>query len=195
MSNGSEPMRCGWATTDPLMIAYHDQEWGIPCHDEAALFERLMLESFQAGLSWSTILRKRENFRRAFDGWDAERVVAYTAADIERLMADPGIIRNRLKIEATIRNARCFLNVQQEIGSFDAYLWSFVDGAPFRQPAPAALADIPATTPLSNTLSKDLRKRGFAFVGPTMCYALMQSVGMVNDHMQGCFRAIASAHY
>lgn len=194
MSNGSEPMRCGWATTDPLMIAYHDREWGIPCHDEAALFERLMLESFQAGLSWSTILRKRENFRRAFDGWDAERVVAYTAADIERLMADPGIIRNRLKIEATIRNARCFLNVQQEIGSFDTYLWSFVGGAPFRQPAPATLADIPAQTQLSTTLSKDLRKRGFAFVGPTMCYALMQSIGMVNDHIQGCFRATASAH-
>jgi len=141
---------------------------------------------------WATILRKRENFRRAFDGWDVERVVAYTAADVERLMADAGIIRNRLKIEATIRNARCFLNVQQEMGSFDSYLWSFVSGAPLQQPVPATLADIPAQTPISNTLSKDLRKRGFAFVGPTMCYALMQSIGMVNDHIQGCFRAQVS---
>ncbi|HJZ47075.1 MAG TPA: DNA-3-methyladenine glycosylase I [Roseiflexaceae bacterium] len=189
MSNDTEFMRCGWATTDPLMVAYHDQEWGIPCHDEAALFERLMLESFQAGLSWVTILRKRENFRRAFDGWDVERVAAYTAADVERLMADTGIIRNRLKIEATIRNARCFLNVQREIGTFDRYLWSFVDGAPLQQPPPATLAAIPAQTPLSIRLSKDLRKHGFAFVGPTMCYALMQSVGMVNDHIAGCFRA------
>ena len=189
MSPASELTRCGWAATDPLMIAYHDDEWGMPCHDEAALFERLMLESFQAGLSWATILRKRENFRRAFDGWDAERVGAYAAVDVERLMGDAGIVRNRLKIEAAIRNARCFLNVQQDLGSFDSYLWSFVDGAPLRQPAPASLADIPAQTPLSVKLSKDLRKRGFAFVGPTMCYALMQSVGMVNDHVQGCFRS------
>jgi DNA-3-methyladenine glycosylase I len=189
MSNDNELMRCGWATTDPLMIAYHDQEWGIPCHDEIALFERLMLESFQAGLSWATILRKRENFRQAFDGWDVERIVAYTPADVERLIADTGIIRNRLKIEATIRNARCFLNVQQEIGSFDRYLWSFVGGAPLQQPSPPDLATIPAETPISNTLSKDLRKRGFSFVGPTICYALMQSIGMVNDHIQSCFRA------
>jgi DNA-3-methyladenine glycosylase I len=189
MSSGNQPVRCGWASTDPLMIAYHDQEWGVPCHDDAALFERLMLECFQAGLSWATILRKRENFRRAFDDWAAERVASYTSADIERLMADPGIVRNRLKIGAAIRNAQGFLAVQQEQGSFDQYLWSFVGGAPFRSPAPRSLADIPAQTPLAATLSKDLRKRGFTFVGPTICYALMQSVGMVNDHIQDCFRA------
>jgi DNA-3-methyladenine glycosylase I len=189
MSIGGEPNRCGWAATDPLMVAYHDEEWGTPCHDDAALFERLMLESFQAGLSWATILRKRGNFQRAFDNWEAERIAAYTPAHVERLMADTGIIRNRLKIEATIRNARCFLSVQQEIGSFDRYLWSFVGGAPLQQPPPLSLAAIPAQTPVSNLLSKDLRSRGFAFVGPTICYALMQSVGMVNDHIQICFRA------
>ena len=189
MSNDNQPVRCGWSTADPLMIAYHDQEWGVPCHDEAALFERLMLESFQAGLSWATILRKRQNFRRAFDDWAAERVATYGATDVERLMGDPGIVRNRLKIEAAIRNARSFLAVQQEIGSFDGYLWSFVGGAPLWQPAPRSLADIPAQTPIAVALSKDLRTRGFTFVGPTICYALMQSVGMVNDHVQGCFRA------
>jgi DNA-3-methyladenine glycosylase I len=189
MSSGNPPVRCGWSSTDPLMIAYHDQEWGVPCHDDAALFERLMLEGFQAGLSWATILRKRENFRRAFDDWAAERIASYSSADIERLMGDPGIVRNRLKIEAAIRNAQRFLEVQQEVGSFDQYLWSFVGGAPLQQPAPRTLADIPAQTPVAVTLSKDLRKRGFTFVGPTICYALMQSVGMVNDHVQDCFRA------
>src|SRR5215831_8791790 len=189
MSSGTEPMRCGWATTDSLMIAYHDEEWGSPCHDDSQLFERLVLESFQAGLSWVTILRKRENFRRAFEGWDIERIAAYTPADVERLMGDMGIVRNRQKIDATIRNAQACLNVQREIGSFDRYLWSFVGGAPLQRPSPLTLAAIPAQTPESATLSKDLRRRGFAFVGPTICYALMQSVGMVNDHVQGCFRA------
>lgn len=181
--------RCGWTRTDPLMIAYHDEEWGMPCHDDHALFERLILESFQAGLSWATILRKREHFRRAFEGWDAERIAAYGDADVARLMGDAGIVRNRLKIEGTIRNARAFLAVQRELGSFDRYLWSFVGGEALRRPPPPSLAAIPAQTPESSLLSADLRRRGFVFVGPTMCYALMQSVGMVNDHVRGCFRA------
>jgi DNA-3-methyladenine glycosylase I len=189
MAGGDERVRCGWATTDPLMIAYHDEEWGIPCHDDDALFERLTLESFQAGLSWATILRKRDNFRRAFGDWDIQLVAAYEAADVERLMSDAGIVRNRLKIAGTISNARCFLEVQRAFGSFDRYLWSFVGGQPLSKAPPGTLADIPVHTPESNALSKDLRRRGFAFVGPTMCYALMQSVGMVNDHIEGCFRA------
>ena len=181
--------RCPWAGTDPLMVAYHDDEWGVPCHDDPELFERLLLEGFQAGLSWSTILRKREAFRRAFDGFDPERVAAYGPADVARLLADPGIVRNRLKIAAATRNAQAFLAVQREFGSFDRYVWSFVGGAPLRRPRPTTLAEVPVTTPESDALSRDLKRRGFSFVGSTICYAFMQSVGMVDDHVRGCFRA------
>jgi DNA-3-methyladenine glycosylase I len=185
-----EQRRCPWVGSDPLMVAYHDQEWGVPCHDDRELFERLLLEGFQAGLSWSTILRKREAFRRAFDGFDPLRVAAYGQADIDRLLADPGIVRNRLKVAAAVRNARSFLAVQAELGSFDRYVWSFVGGSPLRRLArPTTLAEIPATTPESDALSKDLKRRGFTFVGSTICYAFMQSAGLVDDHVQGCFRA------
>ena len=180
-------VRCEWAGTDPLMVAYHDAEWGVPCHDDAAMFERLILEGFQAGLSWSTILRKREAFIRAFDGFDPEIVAAYGPADEERLLADAGIVRNRLKVAAAISNAQAFLQSQQEFGSFDAYIWRFA-------PEPRAerllsLMDVPATTPESDAMSKDLKKRGFRFVGSTICYAFMQSAGLVDDHVAGCFRA------
>ncbi len=189
-SVGLEPPRCGWAATDPLMVAYHDDEWGVPCHDDRELFERLVLEGFQAGLSWSTILRKREHFRRAFDHWDTERIAGYGSADVERLLADPGIVRNRLKVGASVHNARVFLELQRSEGSFNRYVWAFVGGAPLRHsPSPASLADVPARTAESDALSKDLRARGFTFVGSTICYAFMQSVGMVNDHLVGCFRA------
>jgi len=179
--------RCAWAGTDPLMVAYHDREWGVPCHNDRALFERLMLESFQAGLSWSTILRKREHFRRAFDDWDAARIAAYGDGDVARLMADPGIVRNRLKVAAAVRNARGFLEVQREAGSFDRHVWNFVGGAPIVR-APADLASVPVRTAESDALSNDLKRRGFTFVGSTICYAFMQSVGMVDDHKVGCFR-------
>lgn len=178
-----------WGETGPLMGAYHDDEWAVPCHDDAQLFERLMLEGFQAGLSWSTILNKRENFRRAFDGWDAERIAAYGPDDIARLMADAGIIRNRLKVDAAVKNARAYLATQAEHGSFDKYIWGLVGGAPSRKPAPTSFAEVPATTPVSDAMSKDLRKRGFTFVGSTICYAFMQSVGMVNDHLAWCPKA------
>jgi DNA-3-methyladenine glycosylase I len=181
--------RCGWCLGDPLYIAYHDEEWGVPCHDERELFERLQLEGFQAGLSWITILRKRENFRKAFDGWDAERIAGYGPDDIARLLNDPGIIRNRLKINAAVKNAQAYLRLRDEVGSLDSYLWNFIGGEPLKQPTPATLADIPAVTPEATALSKDLKRRGFTFVGPTICYALMQSVGMVNDHIATCFRA------
>lgn len=190
MVNGEDGRpRCAWAMGDPLMIAYHDEEWGVPCHDDDALFERLMLECFQAGLSWLTILRKRENFRRAFDGWDAQRIAAYGPEEVARLMSDPGIVRNRLKIQAAISNANAFLAIRREEGSFDRYVWSFVGGEPLRRPAPPTTQAIPATTAESDALSKDLKRRGFRFVGSTICYAFMQSVGMVNDHVQGCFKA------
>jgi len=175
-----------WGETGPLMAEYHDNEWGVPCHDDQELFERLMLEGFQAGLSWSTILNKRENFRRAFDGWDAGAIAAYGPGDIARLMADAGIVRNRLKVEGAVKNARAFLATRAEHGTFDAYIWRFVDGAPLVRPIPGALGDVPITTPESDAMSKDLRKRGFTFVGSTICYAFMQSVGMVNDHLEGC---------
>ncbi len=182
--------RCGfWEVGDPLMLAYHDEEWGLPCHDDQALFERLMLECFQAGLSWRTILHKRAHFRHAFDGWDAARIATYGPEDTARLLADPGIVRNRLKIAAAVRNAQAFLAAQREAGSFDAFVWSFVGGAPLRRPAPATPADVPARTPESDALSKALARRGFTFVGSTIVYAFMQSVGMVNDHLAGCFRA------
>ena len=178
--------RCSWAKTDE-MIAYHDTEWGVPLHDDRALFEFLILEGAQAGLSWSTILHKRENYRRAFDRFDVRKVARYGDKQIERLLADAGIVRNRLKIGATISNAKAFLAVQKEFGSFDAYLWRFVDGRPVQnawRPGDA----VPASTAQSDAMSKDLLQRGFRFVGSTICYAFMQAVGMVNDHAVECFR-------
>ena len=178
--------RCRWATS-ALSIPYHDTEWGVPLHDDRGLFEFLILEGAQAGLSWETILRKRENYRAAFDDFDAARVARYTPKKVERLMADPGIVRNRLKIESTVTNARAFLDVQNELGSFDAYIWRFVDGKP-RVNKSSALGQVPASTPQSDAMSKDLKKRGFRFVGSTICYAFMQATGLVNDHATNCFR-------
>ena len=180
--------RCGWAGSDPLMTRYHDEEWGVHVHDDRELFERLALESFQAGLSWSTILRKRDAFRAAFAGFDPVRVAAFDLTDRDRLMADAGIVRNRSKIDATVRNAGALLKIASEFGSFDAYLADLVPGPPLRQPASATSGDIPATTPASDRLSADLRRRGFGFVGSTIVYALMQSIGLVDDHLPGCFR-------
>jgi DNA-3-methyladenine glycosylase I len=180
-------VRCAWAGTDPLMVAYHDEEWGVPQHDDHRLFEKISLEGAQAGLSWSTILNKREGYRRAFSGFDPAKVARFTPAKVERLLQDPGIVRNRAKIESTISNARAVRAVQREFGTLDAYLWAFVDGQTvvnrFRE-----LADLPAQTTVSLAMSKDMKKRGFRFVGPTTMYAFMQSVGMVNDHMTRCFR-------
>ena len=178
--------RC-WGGNDPLMIAYHDTEWGVPLHDDRGLFEFLVLEGMQAGLSWATILRKRENFRKAFSGFDARRVAVYGAKDVQRLLEDPGIIRNRLKIEAAINNARRFLEVQKEFGSFDRYIWGFVEGKPIRNRF-RTLSELPARTPLSDRISKDLKSRGFKFTGSTIVYAHLQATGMVNDHMVHCFR-------
>jgi DNA-3-methyladenine glycosylase I len=178
--------RCGWARSE-LGIPYHDTEWGVPLHDDRRLFEFLILEGAQAGLSWETILRKREAYRTAFDDFDPERVARYTAKKVERLMADAGIVRNRLKIESAVSNARAFLDVRNEAGSFDAYVWRFVDGKPRVNPVRAS-GDVPASTPQSDAMSKDLRKRGFRFVGTTICYAFMQATGMVNDHAVTCFR-------
>jgi DNA-3-methyladenine glycosylase I len=179
--------RCSWCLADPLYIAYHDEEWGVPLHDEQRLFEMLVLEGAQAGLSWLTILKKRDNYRRAFDGFDPERVSGYGKKDLERLLADPGIVRNRLKIQAAIDNARAFLEVCEQFGSFDRYIWQFVDYTP-RQNYWTKLAEIPTTTRESDLMSKELMKRGFKFVGSTICYAHMQSTGMVNDHLVDCFR-------
>ena len=179
--------RCAWGSSNPLMIEYHDTEWGVPLHDEQKLFEFLVLEGMQAGLSWSTILNKRENFRVAFHSFDVARVARYTQRDIERLLKNAGIIRNRLKIEATINNAKRFIEVQNEFGAFDTYIWSFVDGQPIKNTW-RTLKDIPAKTPLSDAISKDLLKRGFKFVGSTIVYAHMQATGMVNDHTVDCFR-------
>jgi DNA-3-methyladenine glycosylase I len=179
--------RCAWAGSDPLMIRYHDNEWGIPQHDDRTLFEFLLLEGAQAGLSWSTILRKREAYRVAFDGFDPARVAAYDEAKVAALLADPGIVRNRLKIAAAITNARAFLAVQREHGSFDAYLWPHAGDHP-RQNAWRASGETPARTDASDALSKDLRRRGFTFVGSTICYAFMQAVGLVNDHLTTCYR-------
>jgi DNA-3-methyladenine glycosylase I len=175
-----------WGMLDAAYARYHDTEWAVPCHDDRELFERLMLEGFQAGLSWATILRKRENFARAFDGWVAERIAAYGPAEIERLLSDPGIIRNRLKVAAAVRNARGFLELREEFGTFDRFAWSFTGGVTLNRPAPATFAEVPASTPESDAMSKALRKRGFSFVGSTICYAFMQSVGMVNDHLADC---------
>jgi DNA-3-methyladenine glycosylase I len=180
--------RCGWAPVDDsLYLAYHDQEWGVPVHDDVRLFEMLSLEGAQAGLSWSTILRKREGYLRAFAGFDPVKVARFTPARIQRLLADPGIVRNRLKVESVVANARATLAVRRELGSLDAYLWSFVGGSPttnrFRR-----MQDIPAETDASRSMSKDLKRRGFRFVGPTVCYAFMQATGLVNDHEVSCFR-------
>jgi DNA-3-methyladenine glycosylase I len=184
---GAMCKRCGWCGDDPLYVAYHDHDWGVPVHDDRKLFEMFVLEAAQAGLSWLTILRKRENYRKAFEGFDMQRVAGYTDVDVARLLADPGIVRNRLKIGAAIKNARATLEVMEEFGSLDSYLWRFVDGVPL-QNARKSLAEIPARTHELDLMSKDLKKRGFSFVGSTICYALMQSVGMVNDHLVDCFR-------
>jgi DNA-3-methyladenine glycosylase I len=181
-----EPTRCSWART-PLSIAYHDTEWGVPVHDDRRLFELLTLEGAQAGLSWETILKKRAAYRDAFAGFDPARVARFTPARVERLLRNPGIVRNRRKIESTVRNAQALLAVQREFGSFDAYVWGFVDRAP-RVNRWRTLQQVPARTPESDTLSRDLSGRGFTFVGPTICYAFMQAVGMVDDHTVECFR-------
>jgi DNA-3-methyladenine glycosylase I len=178
--------RCSWAGT-PLSIAYHDAEWGVPVHDDHVLFEFLTLEGAQAGLSWETILRKRDAYRDAFAGFEPAKVARFTPARVERLLQNPGIVRNRLKVESTVGNARAFLAVQKEFGTFDAYVWRFVGGAPLVNDR-RSLRDVPARTPESDALSKDLRTRGFRFVGSTICYAFMQAVGMVNDHTVDCFR-------
>jgi DNA-3-methyladenine glycosylase I len=188
----SDTSRCPWCGDDPLYVAYHDEEWGVPCHDDRRLFEFLILEGAQAGLSWITILRKRENYRRAFAGFDANVVAQFDETDVARVMADPGIVRNRLKIEAAIDNARAFLRVREEFGSFDAYLWGFVDNEPIVN-AWRDLSEIPAETETSRRLSRDLKRRGFRFVGPTICYALMQAVGLVNDHLASCSRHPSAA--
>jgi DNA-3-methyladenine glycosylase I len=182
-----EKVRCGWCGTDPLYTSYHDLEWGVPVQDDRRLFEFLVLEGAQAGLSWITILRKREAYRAAFDGFDPRKVAAYDSRRVQRLLADPGIVRNRQKIASAVGNARAFLDVQREFGSFAEYSWRFVGGKPKRN-SWARQADVPAVTPEAEALSKDLRARGFRFVGPTICYAHMQATGMVNDHVVDCFR-------
>ena len=179
--------RCKWCESDPLYVAYHDEEWGVPIHDDQLLFEFLVLEGAQAGLSWLTILKKRENYRKAFHSFDPEIIANYTQQDIDRLMDDKGIVRNRLKIEAAIKNAKGVLNIQEEFGSFDTYLWHYVEGTPMQNKW-NSLEDIPVQTEISERMSKDLKKRGFNFVGPTICYAFMQAIGMVNDHTMDCFK-------
>jgi len=182
-----QPVRCAWATGE-LLTSYHDKEWGVPVHDDRTLFEFLILEGAQAGLSWNTILNKRENYRRAFSRFDPRRVARYDRRNIAQLLRDPGIVRNRLKIASAIANAKAFLVVQKEFGSFDRYLWQFVEGRP-RRNSPRSLKQVPARSPDSDAISKDLKRRGFNFVGSTICYAFMQAVGMVNDHVVDCFRS------
>ena len=182
-----ETERCGWCGDDPLYVAYHDEEWGVPVYDDRTLFEFLILEGAQAGLSWSTILKKREGYRAAFDGFDPAIVARYDERKTAELLADAGIVRNRLKVASAVSNAQAFLAVQEERGRFSNYIWAFVDGAPIQNEW-RTLAEIPAKTPLAETISKDLKKRGFRFVGPTIVYAHMQATGMVNDHLVGCFR-------
>lgn len=183
----SEPKRCEWVGPSDLERRYHDREWGVPVHDDRTLFEFLTLEGAQAGLSWTTILNKRDNYRRLFDGFDVRKIANYDQDRVERLLQDAGIVRNRLKVESTVSNARAFIDVQQESGSFDTWLWRRVDGQPI-QNRWKSLAEVPASTELSERLSKELKKRGFRFVGSTICYAFMQAVGMVNDHTVDCFR-------
>lgn len=179
--------RCDWVTDDELYIEYHDREWGVPVHDDQRLFEFLILEGAQAGLSWITILKKRENYRLALDGFDARKIATYKADKIQSLLKDPGILRNRLKLEATLANAKAFLKVQREFASFDNYIWQFVGGKPIRN-SWKSVAEIPAKSRESDSMSRDLKKWGFRFVGPTICYAFMQATGMVNDHTIDCFR-------
>ena len=179
--------RCEWANKSEIEMSYHDDEWGVPIHDDRSLFEFLVLEGAQAGLSWSTILRKREGYRKAFDNFDARKISRYPEAVVSRLLANPEIIRNRLKVNAIITNARAFLRVQEEFRSFDGYIWQFVNGRPI-QNSWKKMTEIPSSSPASEAMSKDLRKRGFKFVGTTICYAFMQAVGMINDHVVGCFR-------
>ncbi len=179
--------RCCWCGEDPLYVAYHDQEWGVPVRDDVTLFEFLILEGAQAGLAWITVLRKRDGYRDLFDGFNAEKVARYTDRKLDKLLQDPRIIRNRLKVYGARTNARAFLKVQEECGSFASYMWNFVDGKPL-QNRRAAMSDVPATTPLSDTISRDMKRRGFTFVGSTIIYAHMQATGMVNDHTIECFR-------
>jgi DNA-3-methyladenine glycosylase I len=180
-------IRCAWCGSDPLYIQYHDEEWGVPVHDDRKLFEMLILDGMQAGLSWITVLRKREEFRKAFDGFDPARIARYEEAKIQELLGNPGIIRNRLKIQSAVRNAQAFLEIQKEFGAFDRFLWSFVGDKP-RQNHFTNSKQIPARTLESDRMSKELKKRGFSFVGSTICYAFMQAAGMVNDHLADCFR-------
>lgn len=186
--NGTNLPRCFWVTDNPLMIVYHDTEWGTPQHDDRRLFEYFLLDTFQAGLSWELILNKRENFRRAFDDFDPAKIARYTQADINRLLADPGIVRNRLKVLAAINNAQRLLELQAEFGSFDRYLWRFSDGRTLRHPNGVTRATIPTSSRESDVMAKDLKQRGFKFVGTTICYAFMQGIGMVDDHTVDCFR-------
>jgi len=179
--------RCEWCVNDPLYVKYHDEEWGVPVHDDRRLFEFLILEGAQAGLSWLTILKKRENYRKAFHGFDPQKIAMYSATDVKRLLGDRGIVRNRLKIESTIRNARAVLEIMDEFGALDDFIWRYVDYEP-KQNSWRSIAEYPASTALSDTISKDLKTRGFNFVGSTICYAFMQAIGMVNDHIVGCFR-------
>jgi DNA-3-methyladenine glycosylase I len=187
MKTLAEKVRCPWSTSDPLYIGYHDNEWGVPVHDDRRLFEMLVLDGAQAGLSWITILRKRENYRVAFNNFDAEKVARYGKKDVSRLLKDNGIVRNRLKIESAIKNAKAFLEVQKEFGTFDAYIWQFVGGKT-RVNSWKSLKQIPARTKESDAMSKDLKARGFNFVGSTICYAFMQAAGLVNDHITSCYR-------
>jgi DNA-3-methyladenine glycosylase I len=185
--------RCGWsvgkdlALGNPLMVAYHDEEWGVPVHDDRKLFEYMVLDAFQAGLSWSTILNKRDNFRKAFDNFEPERIARYTSRRVEKLLKDPGIVRNRLKVQAAVTNAKAFLEIQDEVGSFDKFIWQFVDGRP-KQNAWKTMRQLPASTKESDGMSKALKEKGFKFVGGTICYAFMQAAGMVNDHEVSCYR-------
>ena len=181
-----DPVRCAWASGE-LSVRYHDEEWGVPVHDDGTLFEFLLLEGAQAGLSWATILNKRENYRKAFDGFDPESVARYDRRKIERLLRDPGIVRNKLKIASAVANAKALVRVQEQFGSFDCYIWQFVGGKP-RVNSPKSMRQVPTRTPESDAMNKDLKKRGFNFVGSTICYAFMQAVGMVNDHVVDCFR-------
>ena len=180
--------RCFWTGNDPLMIEYHDNEWGEPVHDDKILFEYMILDAFQAGLSWRTILYKRENFRKAFDNFDVQKIAKYTDKDKQRLLADAGIIRNRLKISAAVNNAKRFIEIQQEFGTFDHYIWQFTNYQTLRNPYGVTRETMPTSTKESDEMSIDLKKRGFKFVGTTICYAFMQAIGMVNDHVVGCFK-------
>ena len=182
-----ERERCAWCREEPLSVSYHDEQWGVPVHDDTLLFEMLILEGAQAGLSWMTILRKRENYRKAFDRYDLYKIVQYDERKIGALLSDPGIVRNRLKVNSVVKNARAVLRIREESGSLDAFLWRYVEGEPV-QNAWTSVSEVPANTPVSDMMSKDLKKLGCSFVGSTICYALMQSVGMVNDHTTNCFR-------